>query len=220
MGRTSISVLLDLDGTLVDSQSGIQASCRAALRALGHEPAPSMDLATIIGPPIDRVMQQLLAPYGDGRVTEAVAAYREHYGFVGLLESTVYPGVGDALDHLAAAGAALYVATSKPTATARCILAHLGLSERLSGIYGAAADGSLSEKTPLIAHILEREGLEAGRCVMVGDRRYDIVGAHANGVRAVGVLWGYGTREELTQAGADLLIGHPVALAAASGCAP
>lgn len=219
MGRTSISVLLDLDGTLVDSQSGIQASCHAALRALGREPTPSLDLATIIGPPIDRVMQRLLAPYGDSRVTEAVAAYREHYGSAGLFQSTVYPGVGDALNQLAAAGATLYVATSKPAATALRILTHLGLSERLSGIYGAAADGSLSEKTPLIAHILEREDLNAARCVMVGDRCYDVVGAHANGVRAVGVLWGYGTREELTQAGADVLIGHPAALAAASGCA-
>ncbi len=220
MGRASISILLDLDGTLVDSQSGIQASCHAALRALGHEPAPSINLATIIEPPIDRVMQQLLAPYGDGRVTEAVAAYREHYGSVGLLRCTVYPGVGGALNQLAAAGARLYVATSKPAATARRILTHVGLSDRLSGIYGAAADGSLSEKTPLIAHILEREDLDAARCVMVGDRCYDVVGAHASGVRAVGVLWGYGTREELTHAGADVLIGHPTALAAASGCAP
>lgn len=132
MGRTSISVLLDLDGTLVDSQSGIQASCRAALRALGHEPAPSLDLAPIIGPPLAQGMQQLLITYGDVRVTEAVAAYREHYGCVGLFQSTVYPGVGGALDQLAAAGATLYVATSKPAATARRILTHFGLSERLS----------------------------------------------------------------------------------------
>ncbi len=186
-----------------------------------HRPrtSPSLDLAAIIGPPIDRVMQRLIAPYGDDRVTQAVAAYREHYASVGLLQSTVYPGVGGALDQLAAAGATLYVATSKPAATARRILAHLGLSGRLSGVYGAAADGSLSEKTPLIAHVLEREDLDAARCVMVGDRCNDVVGARANGVRAVGVLWGYGTREELTRAGADVLIGHPAALAAASGCA-
>lgn len=220
MGRASISVLLDLDGTLVDSQSGIQASCRAALRALGHEPAPSLDLATIIGPPIDRIMQQLLAPYNDSRVTEAVTAYREHYGSAGLLQGTVYPGIGNALDQLAGAGATLYVATSKPAATARRILTYLGLSERLTGIYGATADGSLSEKTPLIAHILEREDLDTARCVMVGDRCYDVVGAHANRVRAVGVLWGYGTREELTRAGADVLIGHPAALAVVSECVP
>ena len=91
------SVLLDLDGTLVDSQQGILASCRVALRALGRELDDTIDITRIIGPPLEDVMQFLLQPYGDDRVGEAVAAFRQHYGEIGLLESQPYPGIGDSL---------------------------------------------------------------------------------------------------------------------------
>ena len=206
------SVLLDLDGTLIDSQAGILASCKAALRALGHEPAPLFDVAAVIGPPIDHIMRLLLAPYGDDRVTEAVVAYREDYGERGLFESVAYPGIAEALCSLSEAGAMLYVATSKRTAFARRILEHLGLTKYFVCIYGAEPGGALDHKPELLAHILTQEGLRAGQCVMVGDRRYDISGAHANGMRAIGVLWGYGNRDELEAAGADQLIASPADL--------
>lgn len=206
------TALFDLDGTLIDSQSGILASCKAALRALGHEPAPTFDVAAVIGPPIHDVMRLLLAPYGDDRVSEAVAAYRQDYGTKGLFQSVPYPGIAEVLSALRAAGATLYVATSKRTDFARRILEHLGLAQHFARIYGADSDGALDHKPELLAHLLAQEGLRAERCVMVGDRRFDISGAHANRMRAIGVLWGYGSRDELEAAGADQLVASPADL--------
>lgn len=98
------SVLLDLDGTLIDSQPGILASCLAALRALGHEPDETLDIRRVIGPPLEDLMQALLQPYGDGRVGEAVTAYRQHYGESGLFGSEPYPGIGRSLEEMKRAG--------------------------------------------------------------------------------------------------------------------
>ena len=209
------SVLLDLDGTLVDSAPGILSSCRAALRALGHEPKPSLALTGVIGPPIEEIMRALLAPYGDNRITEAVTAYRADYGRNGLYESRPYPGIPQALAEMRQAGAHLYVATSKRTRFARPILEHLALAGVFNGIYGSEDGGALDHKPALIASVIARHGLAPRRCVMVGDRRHDIEGAHANGMRALGVLWGYGAREELERAGADRLVTAPAELAAA-----
>jgi phosphoglycolate phosphatase len=209
------SILLDLDGTIVDSQPGIAMSCHAALAALGHRPE-ALDVRTLIGPPLEEVLGTVLRRLGDDRVDEAVRAYRDHYGMVGLLETTVYPGVAAALDHLAARGARLYVATSKRRSFAERILEHLGLIDRFAAIHGSEPDGALDHKPQLLAHVIARHDLAPGACVMVGDRRHDIAGAHANGMRALGVLWGYGDREELEAAGADAIVAEPAGLAAAA----
>src|SRR6201991_2557090 len=119
MSSSIPSVLLDLDGTLIDSQPGILASCRAALRDLGHDPGVELDIAAIIGPPMEDVMRLLLQPYRDDRVDEAVAAYRKDYGVSGLFESKLYPGVADALRRMHEANVRLYLATSKRTIFAR-----------------------------------------------------------------------------------------------------
>jgi phosphoglycolate phosphatase len=206
------SVLLDLDGTLVDSQPGILSSCSNALRALGHDPGPSLDLSGLIGPPIEDVMRSLLRPYGDDRVTEAVAAYRADYGLNGLLRSTLYAGVPQALADLRRSGAQLYLATSKRRTFAVRILEHTKIAAFFDGVYGSEDGGALDHKPELIAHIVERHALAPDLCVMVGDRRYDITGAHANKIRAIGVLWGYGSRDELKLAGADCLVADPADL--------
>ncbi|CAN7565248.1 HAD hydrolase-like protein [Phenylobacterium sp. LjRoot164] len=210
------TVLLDLDGALVDSLPGIAASCRAALAALGHDPDRAPDVAGLIGPPIEDIMHVLLAPFGDDRIDEAVSAYRDDYGARGLLASDPYPGIPEALDALRAAGAQLILATSKRRTFAERILDHTGLAPRFAAIHGSEPGGALDHKPELIAHILARHGLDPAACVMVGDRRYDISGAHANGVRALGVLWGYGSREELEAAGADALVADPQDLADAA----
>jgi phosphoglycolate phosphatase len=213
--KSSRVVLLDLDGTLVDSRPGILASCDVVMRAMGHEPDPSPDLAYVIGPPIDDVMRHLLALRGDDRVSEAVAAYRAHYGAKGLYATTVYDGVRQALADLVAGGATLFVATSKRTVFARRILDLLDLSAFMSGIYGSEPGGAVDHKPELIADILRREGIAAGACIMVGDRRFDIEGAHANAMPALGVLWGYGSEAELRAVGAEGLVRQPDDLAAA-----
>ena len=203
------TILLDLDGTIIDSQPGILASCKAALRALGHVPEPSLDISALIGPPIDDIMRVLLAPYGDDRVTEAVDAYRADYGQSGLFDSIPYPGIAQALAEMRRMGARLLLATSKRRNFAQRILEHLDLAGVFEGIYGSEPDGVLDHKPELISHIIGRHGLTQSSCVMVGDRRYDIAGAHANKMRALGVLWGYGSRDELEAAGADDLVAEP-----------
>ena len=213
--RQLTCVLLDLDGTLIDSKPGIVASFAAALVELGHRPDPSFDLTFVIGPVLTDVMGEVLAHYGDARVDEAVAAYRRHYGEVGLFDVAPYDGIAALLASLKAAGLRLFLATSKRTAFAVRILDHLGMSDRFDGIYGSEPDGSRDGKPELIAAILRRETIRADEAIMVGDRRYDIAGAHANDLRAVGVLWGYGARQELEEAGADLLVAAPADLQAA-----
>jgi phosphoglycolate phosphatase len=200
------SVLLDLDGTLIDSQPGILASCMAAVRALGHEPNEIRDIQRIIGPPLEEIMQFLLQPYGDDRIGEAVLAFRQHYGEIGLLGSELYPGIGDSLRAMQQAGLRVYLATSKRAVFARRILDHLELAPYFDGIHGSVPSGELDHKPELLAHILSEHGISPERSLMVGDRRYDISGAHAVGMRGLGVLWGYGTRDELETAGADQLV--------------
>lgn len=206
-------IFLDLDGTLTDSRPGILGSYHATLRALGHEPDPAKDLTFVIGPPVEDSMARILIEYGDdageARVAEAAALFRAHYGANGLFDNRVYDGIPDALDRLRAAGAELVVATAKRTGFAVRILNHFGLSPRMRAIYGSEPGGALDEKAELIRYVLKHEGIDPSRAVMVGDRRYDMTGSHANGLRAVGVLWGYGTRDELEQAGADQLAAHP-----------
>lgn len=206
------AILLDLDGTLIDSQPGILSSCRAALRVLGHVPGPMHDLSAVIGPPMDDVMRFLLTPYGDDRVAEAVTAYRADYGKNGLFESLAYHGISDALKEMRQAGARLYLATSKRTIFASRILEHLDLAVFFDGIYGSEPGGALDHKSELISYILNQHTLTPNCCVMVGDRHYDIRGAHANRMRALGALWGYGTRDELEIAGADKLVTEPASL--------
>ena len=207
------SVLLDLDGTLIDSYPGIQASCVAALRALGHEPPETLDIRSIIGPPIEDIMHVLLQPHGDDRIGEAVAAYRRHYGESGFLGSEPYPGIGKSLDEMKHAGLRIYLATSKRVTFASRILENLGLAPCFDGIHGSVPSGELDHKPELLAHVLSKHGLSPAHSLMVGDRRYDISGAHAVGMRGLGVLWGYGTRDELETAGADRLVASPADLA-------
>jgi len=209
------SILLDLDGTLIDSHPGILASCLAALRALGHEPDQTLDIRRTIGSPLDDIMQVLLQSYGDDRVGKAVAAFRQHYGETGLLGSVPYPGIGKSLEEMKRTGLRIYLATSKRAIFASRILDHLKLARYFDGIHGSVPSGELDHKPELLAHILSKHGLSPSHSLMVGDRRHDISGAHAVGMRGLGVLWGYGTRDELEAAGADQLVDSPPDLARA-----
>jgi phosphoglycolate phosphatase len=204
-----MNVLLDLDGTLIDSMPGIRASCLATLDVLGHAPDPTIDFRRLVGPPLPEVMRRMLRPYGDRRIDLAVTAYRSHYAEIGMFRATVYPGVADTLGRLHRQGVRMFLATSKRTVFAAPIVHRLGLAQWLHGIYGTDPDGGLDHKADLIAALLGAEGLAVQSTVMVGDRSHDIQGARANGVRAIGALWGYGDRAELEAAGADALVAHP-----------
>jgi phosphoglycolate phosphatase len=201
--------LFDLDGTLVESAPGIIANVRHAMSVIGRPLDPAEDLTWVVGPPLSDIFARLLAPFGGEGVAEAFASYRATYDTVGMFESSVYPGIVAALDEFAGAGWQLFVATSKPAAVARRMLTHFGLADRFAAIYGSVADGTLAHKPDLLRYVIDTQGLTLGHTVMIGDRGFDISGAHANDLRAVGVLWGYGGLEELEQAGADALAEQP-----------
>ena len=205
---TQRTVLLDLDGTLIDSRPGIAASCEAALRALGHTPDPAFDVTPLIGPPMPQVMARLLRAFGDDRIEAGIAAYRQYYGDTGLHMATVYPGMAEAVGALAA-DARCFVVTSKRKDFAARIVASLQFADAISGVYGTEPDGSLDDKALLIGTVLRGLGLDPEQTTMVGDRHHDIAGARANSLRSIGVLWGYGSREELAAAGADELVRAP-----------
>lgn len=207
------AVLLDLDGTLSDSRPGIAASFRRMLLALGHDPDRAGDLTWAVGPPIAVSVQQLLAKYGDDRVERGLTLYRAQYSEAGLYDCTLYPGVLNMLETLQTGNLTLCVATSKRRDFAERVVDHLGLRQFVRAVYGAEPGGGLDHKHDLLAHILTVEAFAPSSTVMVGDRSHDIQAARANGVTSIGVLWGYGGREELLAAGADALAEHPGSVA-------
>lgn len=224
---TQRAALFDLDGTLVESGAGIAGALRRAMATLGHPLDGAADLSWAVGPPLADVFLRLLTPLGrEAHVEQAMDLYRREYQAGAAHESPLFPGIVAALDAFRAEGWALFVATSKPQDVARRILAHHDLTAPFRHIYGAIDDVTLAHKPELLAHILRMEALPARRTVMIGDRSFDVAGAHANEMRAVGVLWGYGGARELEQAGADAIAGNPAELLACaadlvqSGSAP
>jgi phosphoglycolate phosphatase len=204
-----VNVLFDLDGTLTDPREGIVACLKYALLGLGHKYPSNLVLARFIGPPLQESFAGLLHSTDPKQINAAVELYRQRFSSKGMLENTIYPGVHSALTTLRRRGALLFVTTSKPRVFAERIVEHFGLKEYLCAIYGSELDGTRSDKVDLVAHVLQTESLSPHSTVMVGDRAHDIVGAKANGVFPIGVLWGYGSYDELVAAGATTLCQQP-----------
>jgi phosphoglycolate phosphatase len=202
-------VLLDLDGTLTDPRTGIVRCIRDALERLDRPCPPDAALAAYIGPPLRGTFGALLATADPALIERAMSLYRERFAETGLYENEVYAGVPAMLEALNGAGRRLFVATSKPAVFAERIVRHFALDHHLAGVYGAELDGRLDDKGQLLAHVLAKEGVAAAAVVMVGDRAVDVSAAHDNGVRAIGVLWGYGSRDELQDAGAHAVCATP-----------
>lgn len=208
-------LFLDLDGTLTDPKVGILTSLQHALRKLG-EPVPTFaELHWCIGPPLKDAFATIFGAGQHERIADGVRHFRERFGDVGLFENEVYEGIPDMLATLVDQGHQLHIATSKPEVFARRILHHFHLYAPFTSIHGSELDGTRGDKGELIAHILKVRGIAPDNAIMIGDRKHDILGARHNGLRGVGVLWGYGEREELEMAGASLCIDSPEELAAA-----
>jgi phosphoglycolate phosphatase len=210
--RKRNTLLLDLDGTLVDPAPGIIGSCRYALEKLGAPAADNADLRWIIGPPLRASFSKLLGATGDAEA--ALQAYRERYAARGLYEAEPYPAMMDVLKIRVRRGARLILCTSKPKVFAQRVVDHFGFAPFLSGVYGPELDGRFDDKGELIEHLLDRESLDPDEVCMVGDREHDVLAAARNGIPAVGVLWGYGSAAELEAAGAAILIQEPSELLA------
>jgi phosphoglycolate phosphatase len=209
------AVLFDLDGTLTDPREGITRCIAHALERLGIEPPPLDDLTFAIGPPLRASFARLLATDRRETIELAVSHYRERFADVGLFENALYDGIAETLATLADRGTTLLVATSKPVVYARRIVDHFELGRHFTDVHGCELDGTREDKRDLIAHILPHHGLDAGSAVMIGDRGVDMRAARHHGLAALGALWGYGTRDELLEHGAQRLCEEPRALIAA-----
>jgi len=197
-------LLFDLDGTLTDPFEGITNSARYALEKLGYEAPPAEQLRWVIGPPLRETILEFGVPRE--RVEEAVEAFREYLVPKGLYENQVFDGMEELLRDLKEQGFVLAVATSKVIEYAERVLKHFGLLKYFSCIGGAELDGSRSDKHEVIEYVIKMLKItDRGNTLMLGDRKHDIIGAKKAGIKSAGVLWGYGSEEELKTAGADYI---------------
>ena len=198
-------IFFDLDGTLTDPMLGITSSVQYALSKFGISVRYLKELIPFIGPPLKESFQRFYG-FSDEQADEAVAYYREYFSPKGIYENEIYAGIPELLEDLSDAGFELAVATSKPGVYAERILKHFGIDEYFSLVVGSELDGTRVQKAEVIQHVLDVYGIAGKDAVMVGDREHDIKGAAACGVTSIGVLYGYGSRTELMEAGADHIV--------------
>ena len=205
-------LLFDLDGTLTDPGLGITNAVLYALKRFGIEPASLEELYPYIGPPLTVSFQRYHGLTGE-QAQQALGYYREYFADRGLYENELYPGIESLLQTLQREGYTLLVATSKPEEFTHTILRHFQLDSYFSFVGGNTLDERRPTKAAVIGYIRERfPDITGENTLMIGDRCYDIEGAHNYGLPAVGVLYGYGSRQELEAAGADELVQTPAAL--------
>ncbi len=202
------TILFDLDGTLVNSEEGITKSIKHAMMEL-NQPEPTYEqLLPCIGPPLIDSFQLVLGLEHDLAI-QAVALYRKRYGEIGKFELFPYEGIKELLETLKDRGYRLFVATSKPQPVAGEIINHTGLSDYFDKVYGAGLDGKFNHKPELLKHLLEEENLERGQTLMVGDRKFDLLGASANQMASLGVTYGFGSLAELQEHQATYIAHSP-----------
>ncbi len=190
------NILFDLDGTLTDPREGITRSIQYALAKLGIDEPDLTRLEHFIGPPLLQAFMQFYR-FDEAKAWEAVNFYRERFKVTGLYENRVFDGVGELLAELQGQGRTLYIATSKPWVFAREIARHFDFARHFKVIYGSELDGTRTNKVDLIGHLLAEEGLDPAQTLMIGDRKHDLIGARSNGLDAIAVGYGFGSREEL-----------------------
>jgi phosphoglycolate phosphatase len=202
-------ILFDLDGTLTDPEIGITNSVMYALEKFGIKVEDRKELLCFIGPPlVDSFMEYYGLSHEDA--IKAVAYYREFFPVTGIYQNDVYEGIEDVLEALKNRGKKLILATSKPEKYANIILEHFGLAKYFDCVVGATFDGTLNYKADVIAAALKRGGVDdITKAVMIGDRHHDIDGGKANSLATIGVLYGFGSREEFRECGADFVAETP-----------
>ena len=206
------TLLFDLDGTLTDSAPGVMNSFHHALSSIGMEPESHNELRRVVGPPLK---YSFTVTYGVPveRFQEVMGHYLDYYLPKGMFENSVYPGVEDMLSSLKKSGFRLVVASSKWQYGVDQVMGHFGLSKYFDFMGGSEEKIGRIEKSDVIRYILETLNItDLSRVLMVGDRKYDVEGARECGIATAGVLWGYGTREELEKAGAVATLDTPAEL--------
>jgi phosphoglycolate phosphatase len=202
------AVLFDLDGTITDSAPGILNSARHAIAKMGLDDSRTGDLRRFIGPPLEFSFRTTFG-LTEAEAWQAVECYREYYAERGIIENSLYPGIPELLGKLSQSpNTWVALATAKPEPFVDRILNQFGLAPLFDTTVGSYLDGRRTDKSEIIAEVLKRMPgtIPRERICMVGDRRHDIAGAHAHGITAIGVTYGYGSREELQEAGTDHLV--------------
>ncbi|NKB91985.1 MAG: HAD hydrolase-like protein [Candidatus Nanopelagicales bacterium] len=203
-------VLIDLDGTISDSSPGMLTGFRKVFDRFDMEQPSDESIRRHFGPPLAVTWREV---YGmtDEQIVVGLEVYREYYHDVGMFENNLYDGVPELIKHLHAEGVTLSTATSKPEFSASRIIEHFGLREYFTFIGAADLAGTRDDKSAVIAHTLEnlQASSQTHNIVMMGDRRHDVEGAREHGIDTIGVLWGYGTADELSAAGAIALAETP-----------
>lgn len=202
------SLFFDLDGTLTDSSEGITKCAQLALRHFGIPAEDLSALRVFIGPPLRESFPKFGVP--ETQVEEAVEVFRSRYNVVGKFENRPYDGIRELLENLKQEGYRLFVATSKPEVTAKEILQKFDLTKYFELICGATMDGQRDSKESVIQYLLSQ--IDGENALMIGDTAYDVNGANVFGIPALGVTWGFGSREEMMEAGAIGLVDTPEAL--------
>ena len=199
-------ILFDLDGTLTNPEIGITNSVMYALEKFGIKVEDRKELHPFIGPPLSYSFQTY---YGLSEADSelAIKYYRENFSVNGLYENEVYEGVENMLQELKESGKTLVIATSNPEEFTLKILEHFDLLKYFDFVAGATMDGSRGEKADVIRYALELAGIEdKSKTIMIGDRKYDILGAKESDLKSIGVLYGFGDYDELSKAGADYIV--------------
>lgn len=200
--------LFDLDGTLADSRAGLYPAFRAGLQAIGISSVDDLQLAAFLGTPLPEMFRAFRPAIPQREIDAGIAAFRVAYELTGIVASELYPGVIEMLAAIRQRGAAISVVTSKPEPHAVHVVTHLELDRYVVGVVGAGL-AETDTKSELVARALQVAGVASHEALMVGDRHYDIIGAIANSVLPVGALWGYGSRDELADAGCRHFVGSP-----------
>lgn len=199
------NILFDLDGTLTDPAKGITNSVAYALRHYGIEAADRSALCAFIGPPLAYSFNKYYG-FDQKQCLEAIEIYREYFSVKGKFENSVYDGIIPMLQALRNRGFRLFIATSKPQKFALEIAEHFGFEKYFEAIRGIPMNGENMTKGQVINGVLQEFSLDAAKTLMVGDRSYDVIGAKENGLDCAGVLYGYGSKSELKDSGADYII--------------
>lgn len=198
------AVLFDLDGTIINSEEGITKCVQYALKSFGIEEPDLKNLLCFIGPPLGPVFQKKYG-FDEKQAWEAVLKYRERFDVTGIFECELYEGVADAIKKLKEEGYVVALASSKPETACRRILDHFSLTSYFDMIVGSTLDGSISTKQQVLEELGRRmahKEIKKEEMCLIGDTSYDAIGANQFGIRCIGVTYGFGTREELKQAGA------------------
>lgn len=197
------TILFDLDGTLTDSGEGIINCALLALNHYGIEVADRNTMRVFVGPPLRDSFIKFGVP--EEEAANAIEIYRSRYVPIGAYENVPYPGIRELLERLKKDGHKLYVATSKPEEMSINILKHFDLDGYFEIICGASMDASRSTKDKVIAYLLEKTGHQADT-IMVGDTKFDVLGAKVHGIPTIGVSWGYGEVQDMVDAGAMCIV--------------